>query len=122
MLIGRHARTRKRAELPGHLVDRRFGHRISPIPRDERLGVCSIRVPICSSSCSSSKPSTSALVSLIVSTEAAAWAAKCGGRTLPRPNTDSQLFCRLDLGYGRRMDFAPPPFAVLDHTELKCNG
>ena len=28
----------------------------------------------------------------------------------------------LDLGYGRRMDFAPPLLAVPDHTELTCNG
>ena len=27
-----------------------------------------------------------------------------------------------DLGYGRRMDFAPPLWAVPDHPELTCNG
>ena len=40
-----------------------------------------------------------------------------------RPRTGrAQLFCPLDLGYGRRMDVAPPLLAVPDHTELTCNG
>jgi len=38
------------------------------------------------------------------------------------PHGQAQLFCPLDPGYGRRMDFAPPLLAVPDHTELTCNG